>query len=71
MLDGKTVFHGTPRELFSKSEVVRATGLRVPQAIALSCAIRAQEPEFPLLLNVSEWLAALSPHPVRELGDGI
>ena len=60
MLDGRTVFHGTPRELFSNSEVVRATGLRVPQAIALSCAIRAEDPDFPLLLNVPEWLAALS-----------
>jgi energy-coupling factor transport system ATP-binding protein len=60
MLDGKTVFHGSPRELFSNSEVVSATRLRVPQAIALSCAIREQEPEFPLLLNVPEWLAALS-----------
>jgi energy-coupling factor transport system ATP-binding protein len=70
MLDGKTVFHGTPRELFSNSEVVRSTGLRVPQAIALSCALRAEVPGFPLLLNVAEWLAALSGQPAPARAGG-
>ncbi len=60
MLDGRTVFRGTPRELFSNQDVVNATRLRVPQAIATSCAIRKEQPDFPLLLNVQEWLAALS-----------
>jgi energy-coupling factor transport system ATP-binding protein len=62
MLDGKTVFTGSPRELFSHKDIVAATRLRVPQAIATSCAIREQQPEFPLLLNVEEWLTALRGH---------
>jgi len=60
MLDGKTVFTGSPRSLFSNEEVVAATRLRVPQAIATSAAIRQEQPDFPVLLNVNEWLAALS-----------
>lgn len=62
MLDGRTVFTGTPRSLFSNPDVVAATRLRVPQAIATSVAIRAEQPDFPLLLNVQEWLTALSGH---------
>jgi energy-coupling factor transporter ATP-binding protein EcfA2 len=60
MLDGKAVFNGTPRQLFSNPEIVAATRLRVPQAIATSCAIRESNPDFPLLLNVAEWSTALS-----------
>ncbi|OGO68442.1 MAG: hypothetical protein A2Z37_13415 [Chloroflexi bacterium RBG_19FT_COMBO_62_14] len=65
MLDGKTFFSGTPRELFSNPEVIQATRLRVPQAIATSCAIRDEQEDFPLLLNVEEWLTALA-EPVKE-----
>jgi energy-coupling factor transporter ATP-binding protein EcfA2 len=60
---GRTVFTGTPRELFSSPEVLEASALRVPQAMSLSCALRAENPEFPLLLNVSEWLEALRMRP--------
>jgi energy-coupling factor transporter ATP-binding protein EcfA2 len=56
---GRTVFTGTPRELFSSPEILDASALRVPQAMRLSCALRAENPDFPLLLNVSEWLEAL------------
>jgi energy-coupling factor transport system ATP-binding protein len=59
ILDGKSVFVGTPRALFSNQDLVDATRLRVPQAIAVSCAIRKQQPDFPLFLNVDEWLAGL------------
>jgi energy-coupling factor transporter ATP-binding protein EcfA2 len=64
---GRTVFTGTPRELFSNSEVLETSALRVPQAMSLSCALRAENPEFPLLLNVAEWLEALR---MRLAGDG-
>jgi energy-coupling factor transporter ATP-binding protein EcfA2 len=63
---GHTVFTGTPRELFSSPEVLEASALRVPQAMSLSCALRAENPEFPLLLNVSEWLEALRMRPAGD-----
>jgi energy-coupling factor transport system ATP-binding protein len=59
MSNGKAIFTGTPRQLFSEPEVVEQARLRVPQAIAVSLAIREHNPGFPLLLNVEEWLAAL------------
>lgn len=59
ILDGKRVFSGTPRTLFSNQELVDATRLRIPQAIAVSCAIRKEQPDFPLFLNVDEWVAGL------------
>lgn len=65
MMDGKTVFTGTPRQLFSNQRLVKETRLRVPQAIATSCAIREEDPDFPLLLNVDEWLAALTRKPAK------
>jgi energy-coupling factor transporter ATP-binding protein EcfA2 len=60
---GRTAFTGTPRELFSSPETLDASALRVPQAMRLSCALRAENPDFPLLLNVSEWLEALRVRP--------
>ena len=59
MQAGRTLFSGTPRELFSSPEILDEAALRAPQAIRLSCALRAEDPDFPLLLNVSEWQAAL------------
>lgn len=60
LLQGRTVFSGTPRELFSDPGVIQSTGLRVPQAIATSCAMREEQPDFPLLLNVEEWVSAIA-----------
>ncbi len=60
---GRTVFTGTPRELFSNAEILEASALRVPQAMSLSCALRAEDPNFPLLLNMREWLEALRTRP--------
>ena len=57
--DGRDVFTGTPRQLFSDPRIVEATQLRAPQAIALSIAMREQRPDYPLLLNVAEWVHAL------------
>jgi ABC-type hemin transport system ATPase subunit len=57
--EGRDVFNGTPRQLFSDRHTVEVTGLRAPQAIALSLAMRKQKPDYPLLLNVEEWLQAL------------
>jgi energy-coupling factor transporter ATP-binding protein EcfA2 len=57
--EGKTIFTGTPRQLFSTPKLLDGTYLHAPQAIQLSNALRAENPEFPLLLNTMEWLAAL------------
>jgi energy-coupling factor transport system ATP-binding protein len=58
--DGRTVFAGTSRELFSSPELLEAAQLRAPQAITLSCELRKERPEFPLLLNEREWVEALT-----------
>lgn len=57
--DGRTVFEGTSRGLFSSPEQLEAAQLRAPQAITLSCELRRQRPDFPLLLNEREWVEAL------------
>jgi energy-coupling factor transport system ATP-binding protein len=57
--DGRTVFEGTSRQLFSSSELLETAQLRAPQAITLSCELRRDRPEFPLLLNEREWVEAL------------
>ncbi len=57
--DGHTVFEGTTRQLFSSPELLEASQLRAPQAIALSCELRRERPDFPLLLNEREWVEAL------------
>jgi len=58
--DGRTVFEGTSRELFSSPDLLEDAQLRAPQAISLSCELRKDRPDFPLLLNEREWVAALS-----------
>jgi len=58
--DGRTVFAGTSRQLFSSPELLAAAQLRAPQAITLSCELRKERPDFPLLLNEREWVEALS-----------
>jgi energy-coupling factor transporter ATP-binding protein EcfA2 len=58
--DGRTVFAGTSRELFSSPELLDAAQLRAPQAITLSCELRKERPDFPLLLNEREWVEALT-----------
>ena len=57
--DGRTVFEGTARKLFSSPEQLEAAQLRAPQAITLSCELRRERPDFPLLLNEREWVEAL------------
>jgi len=57
--DGRTVFDGTTRDLFSCPEHLEGAQLRAPQAIRLSCEIRKERPDFPLLLNEKEWVEAL------------
>jgi len=59
LLDGRDVFTGSPRELFSNPENLRATQLCAPQAITLSMSMRERNPEFPLLLNRAEWVQVL------------
>jgi energy-coupling factor transporter ATP-binding protein EcfA2 len=62
LLNGRNVFTGTPRELFSSPENVALTQLSAPQAISLSVAMRQTNPAFPLLLNQAEWIKALRSH---------
>jgi energy-coupling factor transporter ATP-binding protein EcfA2 len=56
---GRTVFDGTSRELFSSPDLLETAQLRAPQAITLSCQLRKERPDFPLLLNEREWVEAL------------
>lgn len=58
--DGRTVFEGSARELFSSPDLLEAAQLRAPQAITLSCELRRERPDFPLLLNEREWVEALT-----------
>jgi energy-coupling factor transporter ATP-binding protein EcfA2 len=58
--DGRTVFAGTARELFSSPELLEGAQLRAPQAITVSCELRRERPGFPLLLNEKEWVEALT-----------
>jgi energy-coupling factor transport system ATP-binding protein len=62
LLDGRNVFTGTPRELFSNPDNVALTQLTSPQAISLSVAMRRENAAFPLLLNQAEWVTALKSH---------
>lgn len=59
LMEGRDVFTGTPRELFSRPEMVRMTRLCAPQAISLSAAMRERNAAFPMLLNKIEWVNAL------------
>src|SRR4030042_1263905 len=58
--DGRTVSAGTSRELFSSPELLETTQLRAPQAITLSCELRKERSDFPLLLHEREWGEALT-----------
>jgi len=62
LLNGRDIFTGSPRELFSSPEAVKATQLRAPQAISLSVAMRQRNRDYPLLLNTTEWVTALDLH---------
>jgi energy-coupling factor transporter ATP-binding protein EcfA2 len=59
LLNGRNIFTGSPRELFSDPENIQATQLCAPQAISLSVAMREQNAGYPLLLNTTEWVQAL------------
>jgi len=62
LLNGRNSFTGSPRELFSNPENIRATQLCAPQAISLSVALREENEGYPLLLNATEWAQALEIH---------
>ncbi len=59
LLNGRGIFTGSPRELFSDPELIKATQLCAPQAISLSVAMREENEGYPLLLNTLEWIRAL------------
>lgn len=59
LLDGRTVFTGTPRALFASEENLERTQLRAPQAVSLSVAMRERWGDYPLLLNPQEWIRAI------------
>ena len=58
LVQGRTIFHGATRELFADPQLLERARLRPPQAIRLSWALRARDPNFPLLLSVEEWAEA-------------
>lgn len=57
--NGRVVFNGTPRQLFSDEVALAATQLCAPQAIQLSVKMRETNRNFPLLANSDEWIKAL------------
>lgn len=59
LLNGRDIFTGSPRELFSNPQHIQATQLAAPQAISLSVALREENEGYPLLLNTAEWVRAL------------
>ena len=61
MLDGIVTFDGDPRDLFANPSILEHTHLRSPQSVRLSLAMREINPEYPILLNAEEWIAALRP----------
>ncbi|MFN8453507.1 MAG: energy-coupling factor transporter ATPase [Anaerolineae bacterium] len=60
MQAGQAVFDGSPRQLFANPALLEQTHLRAPQAIRLSLVVQQKQPGFDLLLNVEEWVAALT-----------
>ncbi len=57
--DGQLAFTGTPTRLFDTPEILERTGLRPPSAAALAVRMRDKQPDFPPLLTVAQWEAAL------------
>ncbi|MFC2029329.1 ABC transporter ATP-binding protein [Chloroflexota bacterium] len=62
LMNGRDIFTGSPRELFSDPKNIEATQLCAPQAISLSVTMREENKDFPLLLNTWEWVRALEQH---------
>lgn len=58
--EGRILFSGSTRELFTRPDVLTAAFLDTPQAVSLSLAARAARSEFPVLLNSREWVAAMA-----------
>ena len=58
---GTTVFDGTPQSLFDSPTILKNTHLRTPQAFQLGQALRKENKNFPVLLNVREWIDAIGP----------
>ena len=62
MDDGRVLTDGTPRQVFSRGETLRAVGLDVPQPTALCGALRAAGVDVPAdVLTPEECAAALLP----------
>ncbi len=60
--EGKVLVDGTPREVFTQTETLRAVGLDVPQPTALCAALRQAGVDVPAdVLTPEECVAALLP----------
>ncbi len=59
MAGGKVIYSGSTRDFFSDPVNVSRAGVMAPGSVQLSYAMRKQNPRFPLLMNVAEWVAAL------------
>ena len=59
--DGRVTMNGTPREIFSRAEELRAVGLEVPQACDLANQLRSCGVDIPEnILTVDECIEAIS-----------
>lgn len=62
--DGRVLFNGSPQELFSEEETLRATGLRAPASAVLSMRLRQRDASLPRLITVDQWSEALRCSPL-------
>ncbi|WP_449462491.1 energy-coupling factor transporter ATPase [Tardisphaera miroshnichenkoae] len=66
MAGGRVIYSGNTRDFFSDPANVSRAGVMAPGSVQLSYAMRKQNPDFPLLMNVAEWIAALESNKVLE-----
>ncbi|MBE3581090.1 MAG: ABC transporter ATP-binding protein [Thermoanaerobacteraceae bacterium] len=58
--EGRVVFDGDTRDLFSSPDLVEEALLYPPQAVQLTWEIQKLKPEWPSLISVKEWEQVLS-----------
>ncbi len=60
MYQGRVMYDGATRGFFSSPELLDKAGIISPMAVRLSYAYRERHPSAPFLINVREWVQALT-----------
>lgn len=58
--EGRLLYSGMVRDMFSNETVLDEAYLQTPVTVKLSMVAQEENPNFPMLLNLSEWVDALS-----------